>query len=633
MHTGVEKAHACTARAPGPPPGGRDGAGEEEGGALNDRLRPSNAPDSAHGGPATPRTETPARRAQSRSTASAVRAEGGGQPLAAGTWGREASEPRNVLWAGDGDEARTGGGSPVAARESGAERVRETRAGTRHDGQRGALGVRGTRGDGGGARRAAEVRVEKTRAALWSSARARASRGGGPMRAAAPSAGDGLDRKKLLARVRRLGDELRESKARKEAETRAVLAALRAEQEDMTARIRRLREDAEANAEELAVTQARRAQVQARIADLERKLDPAHELDVLNEQLDRTKREFEEARARRRKEFKETAVRTFHARTRALTTHAKHPDRWHQEQPEATLIMRPFVPLGESDPSLLKIPWHRDDFRPTVAFKAVPEGGDFGYVPPPRRLRITGPIDPFEDVMTALVRLAAAESADPPAVRVAARKRLPAEAVRHPHPWRAADTVNREFHRFAYARPPTAHEAKLAAMRVRPDRLSYNPTKDGKPEWRPSDSVARPFSVTERDDEWLAREAARREAEHYKQFEAGAGAGGRGGGGEDGEDGGDGEDAFERGSEAGDDSASVGGRARGRPVRLPALPGINDSRPLPASLSAGLSPRSASMLRKGRAPGGVPRAALVALDKVRGPSELTRALEQTYARP
>ena len=232
-----------------------------------------------------------------------------------------------------------------------------------------------------------------------------------------------------------------------------------------------------------------------------------------------------------------------------VRTEKKHARAWDPSIQAGNMIMRPFIALGPSDPSLLRPPGTRfDGTRPKVPWLAVPEGQEFGYTPVPARRRrhtvshLRGrrshnssrsqgigqsvgvgaeahdqePVDrsprtrfadntvPGGDLVgsgggaSAFARGSKRKGRRGTASTIRSHRSsaVPAAATERPRPsWKAADGVSRVFSTPAYNRPQTAHERAQAALMVTCDRRLYRATRAGKHPWKPVRQLSRPFSI------------------------------------------------------------------------------------------------------------------------------------------
>lgn len=295
------------------------------------------------------------------------------------------------------------------------------------------------------------------------------------------------------------------------------------------------------------------------MAELQHEADPSTELERVDAAITAAKELHQAEQIARQENFRKAALLEHRRQIIKLGRPASHPRAFVVDQPEQLLIGRKHVPLGESDPSLLRMGWHRDDYRLPAGqadFKKAKEGKGFGPVRSTGRLRLGGVGDHVRE-----------GGAAPPAAIT--RGSLPTEgAARHPRAWQSADAVGREFHRYDYFRPPTAHEAKMAALLTQPDRTRYRPEDEGMPAWRATDGqLQRGFSRVPRDDEVLGLMEERKERETFSKL----------------------------------------GIELPRSVHQRAAEEAQRRRPVPAP--------HAALLRRGRAAMGIPRAALVAAQR------------------
>lgn len=180
------------------------------------------------------------------------------------------------------------------------------------------------------------------------------------------------------------------------------------------------------------------------------------------------------------------AMRRARELRRSQSTDPASLPKWQTGPPSYYLVGRRPTPLGESSraPPVDRSGWAKHG----SPWKATGSGRAFGEPPAPAKLHLggigarAGPIDVL-----------------PP------KQRRPEGAAVHARPWTSAVSSGAAFHEFAYNRPPTAHESKVAALQAQPDRLHYAPEREGKPGWvsvaaTPGKGAAASFFSTYRDE-------------------------------------------------------------------------------------------------------------------------------------
>jgi RNA-binding protein YhbY len=307
-----------------------------------------------------------------------------------------------------------------------------------------------------------------------------------------------IDHGKLLRRLRRrLVQQHSENEARTTVRA-AALSRLRDEETDLTSRIRSLRhqlspvrrmgatEQTALLVQEVEHLLEERAVVRDRIDSESKKGCYSGERDHLASTLRSTADGGSSLRQSQLSTVRTAALFDMRREQRTSKACAQGRPRWETGPPEYTLIGRRPTPLGETDPD--KLPKRRPLPPGRPSWRATRSGEDFGDPQATGRLQLGG-IGTGPGPVTI----------SPP------RRSKPHTAMSHPRPWTTAGGGGKDFQGLPYVRPPTAHEAKMAAARIRPDRLSYDPTVDGKPVWKDPGETSGMFSMFEDDAHLLSR--------------------------------------------------------------------------------------------------------------------------------
>ncbi len=297
----------------------------------------------------------------------------------------------------------------------------------------------------------------------------------------------GIDKEKLREKVKRMNRHAEKRRNRSELNAQAKVEHLRQGIETLTATIVRLRNEQGSAAHSAAKQQ--REHLQEELRKLEAINDPQRHTDALQELFDehRTKRSI--ARLATRQAVRQAAI-TQHRQLLAVTdTTYKHEKPFRNDGDTIDVISRRPDGLGPSQPSEARLGWTKMDFRLAPGqpkFTTRVDDKPFGYVPPPRDLKLGGPGDVPDEVDAR--RLAEAK---------AAAKRKPLWAARHTGKWKTpSGSDGQSFATFAPLRPADDDERRQAQRFIVPDRVHYDPAMDGKQPWRPirSDDVDKDFS-------------------------------------------------------------------------------------------------------------------------------------------
>lgn len=315
------------------------------------------------------------------------------------------------------------------------------------------------------------------------------------------SSSSALDRGKLVRRLRRRIERTREETAAREQARERRLETLHATDRQLSDRAAQLQTLAsKANESDalgrpdpaaVAARQERAAALEERdlarraLAEERRLASYSGQAATIESTIRGAKQRAAEAQQRRLAEARSRAVSASRRmrRSRGRDSAPASRPQWDSSKAAESLIARPSHGLGGSEPdrsrgrrsntatSESKVsgrpPWceagHTTSFAPVAPVSALNLGG-IGHG--------AGPIDIPRP-----------------------RKQSPPEAVAHPRPWAACVPSGGAFHEYAYNRPPTAHEARRMAAAALPDRLSYNPSTDGKREWQFPDPSGRGGAV------------------------------------------------------------------------------------------------------------------------------------------
>ena len=297
----------------------------------------------------------------------------------------------------------------------------------------------------------------------------------------------GIDKEKLREKVKRMNRHAEKRRNRGEEHVHVKIEHLRQGIETLTATIVRLRNEQGSAAHRAAKQQ--REKLRAELHKLETAMDPQRSVDALQELFDEHRSQRSAARLATRQAVRQAAI-TQHRQMLAVTdTTYKHEKPFRSDGDTLDFISRRPEGLGPSQPSEARLGWTKMDFRLPPGqpkFSTKVEDKPFGYMPPPRDLKLGGPGEVPDEVDAVKVARAREQA-----------KRKPLWAASHSSHWKSpADASGQGFAKFAPLRPADDDERRQAQRFTVPDRVNYDPAMHGRQPWRPirSDDVDKDFS-------------------------------------------------------------------------------------------------------------------------------------------
>ena len=180
-----------------------------------------------------------------------------------------------------------------------------------------------------------------------------------------------LDKEQMLRKLRRMNQRAEQEREHNTYNMEHKVNELRDQISAATATMHRLRED-KTSTDYLAAKDTRDT-LTKQMNQLLAELNPLTEFERVNQQINQAKQEGKSNEISQVRTYMNTASK-IQKKFHHTTTIYPHPEPWNGDQDAGNLIVREIHHLGESDPSLLNVPWTRFDYVPSIPWRDVRQG-------------------------------------------------------------------------------------------------------------------------------------------------------------------------------------------------------------------------------------------------------------------